>query len=137
MTNPISAEARRYVRARATEVMEHEVRITRKGTPGGYDEDSLVYTPDGVAEVLYEGRARIWELAGAQSVVVGDTDIYQQATQLSIPWDTEASVRRYDEVEVTAAPQDSVMVGKRYEIQSAAKDGELRATRRYEIVGLA
>lgn len=136
MTSPISAEARQYVRSRATEVMEYTCRITRSSTPEGYDEDTLVYTPEGLAEVLYEGICRIWEVANASSIMVGDVDIYQTNTNLSIPWDTAAIIGRYDEVIILTAPQDSQMVGKRYEIQTVAKAGELRATRRFEVTGL-
>jgi hypothetical protein len=136
VTSPISAEARQYVRARATEVMEYTCRITRGAPPEGYDEDTLVYTPAGLAEEVYTGPCRIWEVAGAASVVVGDTDVYQQTTQLSIPWDTSALIMRYDEVEILTAPQDSQVVGKRYEIQTVAKAGELRATRRFEVTGV-
>lgn len=136
MTSPITAEARKYVRSRATEVMEYTCRITRSERPEGYDEDTLVYTPEGLAEVVYEGQCRIWELSSAGAVVVGDAEIYQQTTQLSIPWDTPALIMRYDEVEILTAPQDSQVVGKRYEIQTVAKAGELRATRRFEVTGV-
>ena len=88
MSSPITAGARHFVRSRATEVMEYTCQITRGSKPEGYDEDTLVYTPEGVAELVYEGLCRIWELAGAGAIVVGDTDIYQQTTNLSIPWDT-------------------------------------------------
>ena len=99
MTSPISAEARQWVRARATEVMEYTCQITRGGVPEGYDEDTLVYTAAGVSQIVYEGVCRIWELAGASAIMVGDADIYQQATQLSIPWDTPEVIKRYDEVD--------------------------------------
>lgn len=136
MTSPISAEARQWVRARATEVMEYTCQITRGGVPEGYDEDTLVYTAAGVSQVIYEGVCRIWEVANTSSIMVGDVDIYQTNTNLSIPWDTTAIVKRYDEVEILTAPQDPQMVGKRYEIATVAKAGELRATRRFEVTGL-
>lgn len=134
--NPISAYARSYVRSRATAVMEYVCRITRSGPPEGYDETSLVFTAAGPKELVYQGPCRIWEVANASSVVVGDTDIYQVSTNLSIPWDSPEIILRYDEVEVLTAPQDPQMVGKRFEIQTVAKAGELRATRRFEITGL-
>ena len=70
------------------------------------------------------------------AVVVGDTDVYTQATNLSIPWDTPAVIMRYDEVEIMTAPQDSQMVGERFEIATTAKAGELRATRRFEVTSM-
>lgn len=136
MASPITAQARQFVRSRATAVMEYTCRITRTGVPEGYDEDTLIYTPAGVAEVVYEGPCRIWEVANAASVVVGETDVYMMNTNLSIPWDTPEIVKRYDVAEILTAPQDSQMVGKRYEIQSVAKAGELRATRRFEVTGI-
>ena len=134
--SPITAYARQYVRARATGVMEYTCRITRGSRPGGYDEDNLVYTAEGLGEVIYEGPCRIWEVSGAASFIVSDTDIYQQSTQLSIPWDTAAVIERYDEVTILTSPYDDQMVGKRYEIQTVAKAGELRATRRFEVTGI-
>jgi hypothetical protein len=136
VTSPITAESRAYVRARATAVMEYTCRIVRGERPGGYDEDSLVYTPQGLGEVVYEGPCRIWEVANASSFVVADTDIYQMSTNLSIPWDAPQVILRYDEVTILTAPQDSQMVGKRYEIATIAKAGELRATRRFEVTGI-
>ena len=135
--SPITAHARQYVRARAREVMEYTCEIYRGEKPDAYDEDSLIYTVgSGLKEVIYSGVCRIWELSSASSIVVGDTDVYQQATNLSIPWDEPAIIRRYDEVLITSAPQDSQMVGERFEIQTIAKAGELRATRRFEITGV-
>lgn len=135
MSSPITAYARQYVRTRATQVMEFDCRIERVNRPENYDEDTLVLTPSD-RETIYEGKCRVWELAGAAIVAVGETDTYQQATQLSIPWDTPEIIKRYDEVEIVGAPQDSQMVGKRFEIQNVAKAGELRATRRFEVTSV-
>jgi hypothetical protein len=134
--SPITAEARAYVRSRATLVMEHTCQITRGATPEGYDENTLVFTAAGIAELVYEGPCRIWELSSAQSLLVGEAEIYQQPTQMSIPWDESALIRRYDQVLVTTAPEDSQLVGERFEIQTIAKGGELRASRRFEITGV-
>ena len=136
MTSPITAQSRKYVRARATAVMEYTCTIYRGDRPEGYDEDTLVYTETGPMDLVYEGPCRIWEVAGAASFVVCDTDIYQQSTQLSIPWDSPEVILRYDVVTITSAPQDSQIVGKQYEIQTVAKAGELRATRRFEVTGI-
>lgn len=135
MASPITPWARAYVRTRATEVMEYDCRIERVNRPESYDEDTLVLAPSD-RETVYEGKCRVWELAGASLVAVGDTDTYVQATQLSIPWDTTEVILRYDEVEILDAPQDSQMVGKRFEIQNVAKAGELRATRRFEVTSV-
>lgn len=133
--SPISAYARSYVRRRATEVMEYTCRIERRSGKAGYDDDTLAHI-QAPREVLYEGRCRVWEVTAGGAVVVGDTDVYTQATNLSIPWDTPVVIKRYDEVQILTAPQDSQMVGERFEIATTAKAGELRATRRFEVISM-
>jgi hypothetical protein len=137
VTSPITAQSRKYVRSRATEVMEYECIIERGLVSADYDESTLIYTSPDAGETIYQGPCRVWELSGAGAIVVGDSDVYQQTTSLSIPWDTAAVVKRYDVVTILGAPQDSQMVGKRFEVQSVAKAGELRATRRFEVTGLS
>jgi len=134
MTWP-SSSALKYVRARATEAMNCTVQIYRRDRPEGYDEDTLVYTPEGPKELAYEGAARIWELSSGASVTVGDDDFYQQSTQMSIPWAVAEVIQQYDEVTVLSCATDDQMVGKRYEVQTAAKAGQMRATRRFEVIG--
>jgi hypothetical protein len=136
VTSPISSAARKWVRTRATEVMEYTCTIQRGDVPAAYDEDTLVYTPAGDKDVVYEGPCRVWEVANSGAVVIGDSDIYQMNTNLSIPWNESAVVKIHDEVEILTAPQDSQMVGKRFEIQSVAKAGELRATRRFTVTDM-
>lgn len=135
-TNPISTHAIDYVRGQATAVMTTTCQIFSREVPEAYDEETLVYTAAGLAEMVYEGVCRIWELAGGSSFVVSETDIYQQSTQLSIPWDTTAVIKRYDEVIIVDDPNDPQMAGKRYEIQTVAKAGAMRATRRFEVTGI-
>ena len=135
MPSPISEYARSYVRGRATEVMEYTCVIERVQRPS-YDEDTLHATP-GSRETIYQGVCRVWEVSGPSAVVLGETDIQMMSTQLSIPWDTPEVVRKDDEVKILSAPQDPQMVGRRFQIQSVAKAGELRATRRFSVTMLA
>lgn len=135
MASPITAWARSYVRTRATQVMEFDCRIERLEKPEAYDENTLEMSP-AQRQVVYTGKCRVWELTGSSTVLVGETDVYLQPTQLSIPWNTTAIIKRGDEAEITGAPQDSQMVGKRFEIQNVAKAGELRATRRFEVISV-
>lgn len=131
MTSPITSRARGYVRSRATAVMEYECRIERVQKPT-YNSTSLVATAGG-RTTIYTGVCRIWEISGAQSVAVGDVDLDIQNTQLSTPWDAPVA-RKNDEVIILNAPaQDSHLINKRFQIQSSAKAGELRATRRYAV----
>lgn len=134
MTSPVSALAREYVRSRIEAFQEYTCRIERVAA-NTYDEDTLVATP-GSKQVLYEGQCRLWAIAGSGTVLVGETDISNQDTMLSIPWDTAAVIKRHDEVQILSANTDSQVVGLRFEITSVEKAGELRATRRFQVTML-
>ncbi len=128
---PVSARARAYVRSRASMEMAYTCRIERV-TKGTHDDDTLIYLA-GTRTTVYEGKCRIWEISGAGAVVVGDSDLDIATTQLSTPYDAPVA-RKNDEVLILNAPtQDDSMLGKRFQIQSSAKAGELRATRRYTV----
>ena len=134
--NLISSTALNYTRSRMAQVMMgYECRAERI-TRGSHDEESLVYTP-GSRETLYEGVCRVWEISGASVVGLGDTDaeLDISTTQISLPWDSPL-LKKNDEIVITAADTDEQMVGKRFQVQSSAKAGELRATRRYSVTGI-
>lgn len=126
----ITARARAYVRRRATQHMLYTVRVERV-TPPSFDEVSLHATA-GSRTTVYEGVGRVWEITGSTTINIGEADLDIQSTQLSLPWNAPL-LKKNDEVLVTVAPTDAAMVGKRYQIQSSAKAGDLRATRRYAI----
>lgn len=91
----------------------------------------------GNRSIVYEGPCRVWEVSGGSPFTVADDEVAViQNTQLSIPWDTYPVPERNDEVVITASQVDDQMVGKRYRIISAAKAGDLRATRRFLVQGV-
>ena len=134
MTSPVSARARNYVRSRVENFQEYTCRIERVSKPS-YDEETLHSIP-GAREVLYEGPCRLWAISGGGTIVVGDNDVSQQDTMLSIPWDETAIIKRHDEVKILTANTDSQVVGLRFEVQTIEKAGELRATRRFAVTML-
>jgi len=134
MVYPISRQAIDFVRKRATEVMQYQCRIERV-TAGEHDEDSLVYTP-GSRTVIYEGVCRVWEVSGGSPVVINESDIVMQSTNLSIPWDVPVVPQRNDEVLITSAPTDPALLNKRFQIQDSAKAGEMRPTRRFTVISM-
>ena len=125
--------ARDYIRSRvSSEFMNYEVRVERVTRPL-YDETNLVAIP-GLRTIIYEGPARIWEITGASTVIVSENDMQMESTQLSLPWDIDPVPKRNDEVIVTGSvEEDTTILGKRFQIQTAAKAGELRPSRRYTI----
>lgn len=129
----ISSRARDYVRNRATGVMQSTCRIERVNPPS-FDQSTGRAT-SGSREVIYEGVCRLWEVSGGGMTVVNEDEIVMQNTQLSIPWDASPVPRKEDEVVITSSNTDSAVVGKRFVIDSSAKAGELRATRRFAVRG--
>lgn len=133
MTYPISQQAIAFVRQRATDVMIYTCRIERVSKPT-FDQETGTATA-GSRETIYEGVCRVWEVASGGPVVIAEDEVTMQSTQLSIPWDTPVLPKRDDEVQILTAPQDPHMVGKRFVIDSSAKAGEMRATRRFSVRG--
>lgn len=129
----ISNLARNYTRSRMPAAMGYECRVERitKPTIG----NDLKATP-GTRTTLYSGPFRLWEITGATTLNLGGEDIMMESTQASFPYDVPL-FRKDDEIVITAAPpQDSRLLGSRYQIQTKAKAGELRATRRYTVTSV-
>lgn len=129
----ISSLARDYTRSRMDDLMSYECRVERVGE-GGLNDD-LIYS-SGARNTLYEGKFRLWEITGATGLNVGGEDLMLESTQASFPFDSPL-FRKDDEIVITAAPvQDVLLLGNRYQIQTKAKAGELRATRRYTVTSV-
>ena len=129
----VTSTARNYVRSRAEMTMAYECRVERvsKGAIG----DDLRYNA-GARTVLYEGKFRLWEITGATGINVGGEDLMLETTQASFPYDSPL-FRKDDEIVITAVPvQDVLLMGSRYQIQTKAKAGEQRATRRYTVTSV-
>jgi hypothetical protein len=130
----ISKLARQYVRTRTEDIMSYECRVERM-TPPTYDEDTLITTAGGRL-TIYEGKFRLWEITGATGLNIGGEDLMLESTQASFPYDSPL-FRKDDEIVITAVPeQDLMLMGNRYQIQTKAKAGELRATRRYTVTSV-
>ena len=134
MTNPITENAINYVRSKATDVMSSECIIERV-TPPGFNTTTGTATP-GSRSTIYEGPCRVWEVTSGAPVLIAEDEVTMQSTQLSIPWDTSPVPRKNDEVEITSSRTDAFLVGKRFQIDSSAKAGEMRATRRFAVKAL-
>jgi hypothetical protein len=134
MVSLITPQALGYVRSRATRMMTHTCKVERV-TKATYDETSLIATP-GAKTIIYSGVCRIWSISGSAFVVVGETDVMMQNTQLSIPWDVDPIPQHNDEVTVLTADDDDSLVGKKFQIQDSGKSGALRATRRFTVISM-
>lgn len=122
-----------YVREQATAIMQGVCKIERVHKPS-FDQTTGTATSGSRTEV-YRGPCRIWEASSGGLVMVGEDEVQMENTQLSIPWATDPVPKRYDEVEIISHNTDSSLVGRRFQILTSAKAGELRATRRFSVRG--
>lgn len=129
----ISSRAIDYVRQRAESVMGYTCRIERVQRPS-FNQTTGRSVP-GSRDTIYEGRCRVWEVSSGAPVLVAEDEVTMQTTQLSIPWNASPVPERDDEVVIIDADDDEYMIGKRFVIDSSAKAGELRATRRFQVRG--
>jgi hypothetical protein len=132
MVYPISQTAIDYVRRTATSIMISTCRIERVNKPS-FNTDTGRAVP-GSKTTIYEGPCRIWEVSGGAPILVSEDEVTMQSTQLSIPWNASPVPERNDEVEILTSP-DPAVVGKRFVIDTSAKAGEMRATRRFAVRG--
>ena len=111
--------------------MSYDCRVERVNKPQ-YDETTLAATPGG-RTTLYTGVCRVWEVSGGSVTVIGEVDIAMSTTNISFQHNAPI-FKMMDEIIITNAPdQDTALEGKRFQIQSKAMAGELRATRRYVV----
>lgn len=120
-----------FVRRRATANMGSTCKIERVNPPT-FDETDLS-ADAGSRTTVYTGVCRIWEATSSGVVMVGEEEIPIQTTQLSIPWDTESTPQRDDEVEILTSYTDDQLVGRRFRILDVAKAGDLRPSRRFTV----
>lgn len=134
MRGGISSRARSYVRARATRHMWSTCVIERVAE-AQWDLPTNLVTA-GSRTVIYTGVCRVWEISSASVTQIADTELVQQSTRLSIPWDASPVPMVNDEVQIVESIVDTNLIGKRYLIMDEAKAGDLRATRRFVVKGI-
>lgn len=120
-----------YVRQKATEMM-NETCVIERVRPPSFDQLTGTGVP-GSRTTIYSGPCRLWEVASGGPVLINEDEVLMQNTQLSIPWDIETLPKRKDEIEIIGSRSDDLVVGKRFVIESSAKAGELRSTRRFAV----
>lgn len=113
--------------------MSYTCKVERV-TAGGHDEVTLVWSP-GSRTTVYIGVCRVWEIQGASQVSIGEEEYMLSSVQASFPWDAPLFLKD-DEIIILTSPYDDVLVNSRYQIQSSARAGDLRATRRYAVTAL-
>ena len=124
----ISKFATDYLRTRATDRMEDECRIFK---PGGMVVGEDFKAHRAPAQVRYEGRCRLWEVASSSQVVISDEQLVISTTYLSLPWD--APVPESDDIVLMTKSADVDLVGRTLSIISVTRGGGLRASRKFTV----
>lgn len=128
MRTGLTSRSTSIVRRMATAQMLQTCRIERIAAP---TYDNTLHASPGSRAVIYSGICRIWEQKSPSMVRITNTDFLAYQTVLSLPWDTPASIRLLDEVEILTTPTDDSWLGARFRIQTLMQGGQLRPTRSY------
>lgn len=126
----MTARGTKVVRQMATAQMLQSCKVERVAKP---TYDTTLTASAGSRTPIYSGICRIWEQKSPSMIQITNTDFLAYQTVLSLPWDTPASVRLLDEVEITASPTDDSWVGARFRIQTLMQGGQMRATRSFVV----
>lgn len=130
-TARISPYARKYIQARGSDLLTDTCRVTRQRAHD-LDQSSNDYVHGG-DELIYEGPCRLWELNTGMSVSIGEESTAVTSSVLSLPWDITPIPIMEDMVEMTGS-LDGAVVGKMFRLGEPAKGGNLRGTRRFQVV---
>lgn len=131
----VSERTKKYARQRAQDHMSAMVIVYRPEDPQiEFDElTGLSEVPQ--HEKVYEGVARVWSIDTSGTLILGEADVSQASTNVSIPYDGTVEVRNGDVVYVLA--HDSVAyIGKSYTAMGVNYGGFLDATIRITCTGL-
>ena len=132
MNNPIQMDrARAFVQSRAQDFMSTTCEIKRPHDPS-FD-ISTGFGNAGSRSTIYTGKCRVHEVTNGPVVMIGEDEISQQNTQISIPWNADPVPIKGDYIKITASRVDTNLVGRLFVITDMAKSGELRATRRFNV----
>ena len=114
--------------------MGARVRVIRKGMLDQRPEGTAQATDSGI---VYEGMARVYEVAGPLTQSYGEAPSYHSSTYCSIPMETsgEEYPRINDMVEVLAHA-DSAVVGRVFRITHVDSGGHLPVVRRMSLQGV-
>lgn len=123
----ISPFAGAYVRKRTTEHMVDSCKIWKPGAPVVDPVTGVATRPQ--STIKYEGPCRFWEVPSGTQVIVGDQQITQAQTYLSLPYNS--IIPESDDVVQITDSDDIDLVGRMVNVISVVRGGGLRASRRF------
>jgi Family of unknown function (DUF6093) len=134
MVRVASSFSRRYVTRRALGAMVDTVTIHRPGDT--VFDDQTGFNAATETTKIYQGKARIYSVAGPQVVEVGEADLTFRSTYISIPAEVFPAPHRDDIVIVLEARSDEELQGKAFRVLDVEGGGLVRAVRRMQCTSL-
>lgn len=123
---------RRYARRFAESNMTAVVRITRMDSPNFDDLDGILSAIAG--DLVYEGQARVYGVAGPVQMALGEEPQYFSSTYVSIP--LASTMPRVDDVVEVLWHLDESMVGRKFRVQDVEAGGQFPTVRRMQVMGV-
>jgi Family of unknown function (DUF6093) len=130
MVRVASSFSRKYITRRALGAMVDTVAIHRPGDVVLDDETGLNTATESTK--VYQGKARIYSVAGPQVVAVGEADLTFRSTYISIPAEIFPTPHKDDIVIVLECVSDESLQGKAFRILDIEGGGLVRAVRRMQ-----
>ena len=146
VTPRFSTNSSAYIaRVYAERNMDAQVRIFRPDTPDFMPQTGKLYA-DEMFEV-YEGKARVYTVAGPLTMGVGDEPTYYSSTYVSIPLATDdpfaspvpqeiAQSPRVDDIVQVYRHRDPLMVDRYFRVVDVEAGSQFPSSRRMQCVGI-
>lgn len=114
--------------------------VVRIGRPAEVDDhdDQRVPSTASLKRVVYEGKARVWQVAGGGQTDFGEQSLFLASSYVSIPVTslTGEQTQVDDLVEVLVHP-DSLMVGRWFRVIAVDAGGQMPVVRRHTVMTAA
>lgn len=126
--------------------MTAKVQVVRAVSPSFDEESGVVSADEDMAEVVYEGRGRVYTVSGPVTYSLGDQNQYMSASYVSVPVTVTSRVNgaevvevvrpRNDDLVLVLEHDDPVMVGRWFRVMDVEAGGQWIAARRMQVVGV-
>jgi len=134
MKMTVSERTKQYARSRAVDHMDASVIVYRPRDPQVVFDELTGRSHIPEHSILYTGQARVWSVDTSNTLILGEVDIAQASTYISIPYDS-ADVRNGDVIRVDEHPSAKFR-GKSFTVVGVNYGGFMDATIRMSCTAL-
>ena len=124
----LGSYGRGVIQGQAESLMDSQIKISRPGR--AYDPVTR-RDSNTAGDLIYEGKARIWEVPGGSTAIIGDDEIVMTSTYMSVPY--SAPMPEADDLIVIVDSVDPDLIGRTVNIDSIVRGGSLAASRQFSV----